>query len=185
MFLVNWLQCGKAWLERAQKTEKSHSHANSAVSRHVYVHALLVQHHESIIFLIFFSYIIIFSTYGIFNIWDVPTSETDWMQRRQKKFWLKYTDFAELKKITNILFILFIYLFVSRNEVHSRNTHTLQNAGWWKQTKQNVVQGIETGGINRIYSNCLNNSSFFLSPSHFVAVRFVSLKKCTINCASV
>jgi len=25
------------------------------------------------------------------------------------------------------------------HEVHSMNTHTLQNAGWWKQTKQNVV----------------------------------------------
>jgi len=24
----------------------------------------------------------------------------------------------------------FIYLFMSRHEVHSINTHTLQNAGW-------------------------------------------------------
>jgi len=32
-------------------------------------------------------------------------------------------------------------LFMSRHEVHSMNTHTLQNAGRWKQTKQNVVQG--------------------------------------------
>jgi len=30
---------------------------------------------------------------------------------------------------------------MSRHEVHSMNTHTLQNAGWYKQTKQNVVQG--------------------------------------------
>jgi len=53
------------------------------------------------------------------------------------------------------LFIFFfIYLFVSRqwHEVHSTNTHTtqtLQNAGWgwYKQIKQNVVQGIEAGGI--------------------------------------
>jgi len=29
-----------------------------------------------------------------------PTSETDWMQRRLKK-WLKYTNFTELKKITS------------------------------------------------------------------------------------
>jgi len=27
-------------------------------------------------------------------------------------------------------YIYFIYLFVSRHEVHSMNTHTLQNAGW-------------------------------------------------------
>jgi len=35
---------GKAQQECARQTEKSHSHTNSAVSRHVYVHALLVQH---------------------------------------------------------------------------------------------------------------------------------------------
>jgi len=29
-----------------------------------------------------------------------PTSETAWMQRRQRN-WLKYSDFAELKKITS------------------------------------------------------------------------------------
>jgi len=45
------------------------------------------------------------------------------------------------------LFYLFIYLFVSRHEVHSTNTHTLQNAGWYKQTKQNGVHDIESGGI--------------------------------------
>jgi len=28
------------------------------------------------------------------------------------------------------LFNFLIYLFVSRHEVHSMNTHTLQNAGW-------------------------------------------------------
>jgi len=49
-------------------------------------------------------------------------------------------------KISKFNFFL-IYLFVSRHEVHSMNTHTLQNAGWYKQTKQNVVQGIEAGGI--------------------------------------
>jgi len=42
--------------------------------------------------------------------------------------------------------INFIYLFVTRHEVHSMNTHTLQHAGRWKQTKQNV-QGIEADGI--------------------------------------
>ena len=31
--------------------------------------------------------------------------------------------------IINLIFIL-IYLFVGRHEVHSMNTHTLQNAGW-------------------------------------------------------
>jgi len=35
--------------------------------------------------------------------------------------------------MTNDLFL--IYLFVSRHEVHNMNTHTLQNAGWYKQTK--------------------------------------------------
>jgi len=35
-------------------------------------------------------------------VWYGPTSETVWMQRRQKN-WLKYTDFSftELKKITS------------------------------------------------------------------------------------
>ena len=49
------------------------------------LHALLVQH-----FLVNF-----------FNImvWYGPTSETAWMQRKQKN-WLKYTDFTDLKKIT-------------------------------------------------------------------------------------
>jgi len=35
---------GKAWQECAQQIEKSHSHTNSAVSRQVYVQALLFQH---------------------------------------------------------------------------------------------------------------------------------------------
>jgi len=42
--LVNSLQSGKSWQECAQQTEKGDSHTNSAVSRHVYVDALLVQH---------------------------------------------------------------------------------------------------------------------------------------------
>ena len=40
-----------------------------------------------------------------------------------------------------------IYLFLSRHEVYSMNTHNLQDAGWQKETKQNVVQGIEARGI--------------------------------------
>jgi len=35
VLLVNSLQSGKAWQERAQPTEKSHSHTNSVVSRQV------------------------------------------------------------------------------------------------------------------------------------------------------
>jgi len=70
----------------AQQTEKSHSHINSAVLRQVYPHALLVQHLQSLLF----QHI----------IWYGPTSETACMQRWHKN-WLKYTDFPELKKITN------------------------------------------------------------------------------------
>jgi len=44
VLLVNSLRSGKSWQECAQQTEISHSHTNSAVSRQVYVHALLVQH---------------------------------------------------------------------------------------------------------------------------------------------
>jgi len=36
-------------------------------------------------------------------VWYGPTSETVWMQKRLKN-WLKYTDFAELKKITNRIY---------------------------------------------------------------------------------
>jgi len=46
VFLVN----GKAWQERAQQTEKSHSHTNSAASRQVYLHAQVVQHLYSFFF---------------------------------------------------------------------------------------------------------------------------------------
>jgi len=42
--MVNVLQSGKAWQECAQQTEKSHSYTNSAGSRQLYVHALLVEH---------------------------------------------------------------------------------------------------------------------------------------------
>jgi len=56
-------------------------------NREVYVHALLVQH----LYSVFFQYM----------VWYGPISETAWMQRRQKKNWLKYTDFTELKKTTS------------------------------------------------------------------------------------
>jgi len=42
---------------------------------------------------------------------------------------------------------------MSRHEVHSMNTQTLQNAGWQKQTKQNVVQRIEAGGITGLQTH--------------------------------
>jgi len=81
-----------------------------------------------------------FSIYIVyfFNIWFWYglTSETAWMQRRQKN-WLKHTDFTELKKITVEL----------------------------TQTVRIIL--------------------YFSSPSNFVAVRFVSFKKCTVNCTSV
>jgi len=50
------------------------------------LHALLVQH----LYCEFFQHM----------VWNGPTSETVWIQRRQKN-WLKYTDFTELKKITS------------------------------------------------------------------------------------
>jgi len=36
---------------------------------------------------------------------------------------------------------------MTRHDVHSMNTRTLQNADRLKETKENVVQGIEAGGI--------------------------------------
>jgi len=120
--LVNSPQSGKVWQACTQQTEKSHSHANSVVSRQVY--ALLGQH----LYSDFFQLMVL---YG-------PTSETVRIQRRQKS-WLKSTYFTELKKTTS-----------------------------------------------RIYSNCSNYYSYlFSSPSNFVAVRFVFLENCTVNCTSV
>jgi len=46
----------EAWQQRAQQTEKSHSHTNAAVSRQVHVYALLVQHLYSVFFNIWFWY---------------------------------------------------------------------------------------------------------------------------------
>ena len=79
------LQSGKVWQACAQQTEKNYFHTNSAVSCQVYVHALLVQHLQSV----FFQHM----------IWFGPKSGKVSMQRNQKN-WLKYTDCAELKKIT-------------------------------------------------------------------------------------
>jgi len=53
------------------------------------------------------------------------------------------------------MFNLFVY---SRHEVHSMNTHTLQNAGWQKQTIQNAVQDIEAGeitGLQTLFATAL------------------------------
>jgi len=101
--------------KHANSKQKSQSHTTSAVSRQVYVHALLVQHLLSA----FFKYLV---RYG-------PTSEAVWILIRQKN-WLKYNAFTELNKITS-----------------------------------------------KIYSSCSNYSYLFWSPSKFVAVRFVWLKK--------
>jgi len=90
VLLVNWLQSGKAWQACAQQTEKNHSHTNSAVTRQIHVDALLVRHLYNSVF---FQYM----------VWHGPTSETVWMQRRQKN-WSKYSDFIELKKITSIIY---------------------------------------------------------------------------------
>jgi len=55
---------------------------------------------------------------------------------------------AKKRVATSLLHIHdLIYLFMSRHEVHSINTHTLHNADQWKPTKQSVLQGIETGAI--------------------------------------
>jgi len=88
----------KAWQQCAQQTEKSYSHTKSAVSRQVYVHALLVQH----LYSVFFQYM----------VWHCPTSETASMQGRQKN-WLKYTYFTELKKITSRIHSKLFELFFS------------------------------------------------------------------------
>jgi len=70
VLLVSSLLSGKARQACAQKTEKNHSHTNSAVSCRVYVHALLVQHLWSVIFSI------------LYMIWYGPNSENVYMQRR-------------------------------------------------------------------------------------------------------
>ena len=62
--------------------------------------------------------------------------------------------------LSNYCYLFFIfYLFVySRHEVHSMNTHNLQNAGWQKQTIQNVVQDIEAGeivGLQTLFATAL------------------------------
>ena len=61
VLLVSSLLNDKAWQACAYQTQKNHYHTNSAVSHQVYVHALLVQHLQSV----FFQYM----------IWYVPKSE--------------------------------------------------------------------------------------------------------------
>ena len=72
MLLVSSLLSGKTWQACAQQTEKN-SHTNSAVSRHVYVHALLVQHLRSV----FFQYLICSSICRKFS-WGVSFSGIQW-----------------------------------------------------------------------------------------------------------
>jgi len=80
---------GKKQAEKTTPSRENHSHTNSAVTRQVCIDALLVQH----LYSVFFKYM----------VWYGPTSETAWMQRRQKN-WLKYTAFTELKKKTNRIY---------------------------------------------------------------------------------
>ena len=75
VLLVSSLLSGKAWQVCAQQTEKNHSHTNSAISRQVYVHALLVQHLYSVFFC-------------QYMVWYVSKSEK--IQWRKQKNWLKY-----------------------------------------------------------------------------------------------
>jgi len=89
MLFVSSLQSGKAWQACAQQREQSYSHRNSAISRQVYAHTLLVQH----------LYSVLFQHIG----WCGSTTRTAWMQRRQKN-WLKYADFTEIKKITSRIY---------------------------------------------------------------------------------
>jgi len=64
-------QSGMAWQECAQQTEKSHSHTNSEVSCQVCVCPASSASIECI-----FQHMVLY----------VPTSETVWMQRRQKNW---------------------------------------------------------------------------------------------------
>jgi len=59
------------------------------VSCQVCVHVLLVQHLYSVFFQL--------------SVWYGPTSEPGWVQRRHK-YWSKYADFMELKKITSRIY---------------------------------------------------------------------------------
>jgi len=45
----------------------------------------------------------VYSVFFQHMVWYGPTSETTWMQRRQKQL-LKYTEFTELKKITSRIY---------------------------------------------------------------------------------
>ena len=75
--------------KNAHSKQRKATPTQTAVSRQVYVRALIVQHQYSV----FFQEM----------VWYGPTSETAWMQRRQKN-WLKYTNFTELKKIISRIY---------------------------------------------------------------------------------
>jgi len=74
-------------MRSAHSKQKKHSHTNSAVSRQVYMHALLVQHLQSVS-VYFFNNDLVCSK--IRKSLDVEKAENQ----------LKYTNCAEIKKIT-------------------------------------------------------------------------------------
>jgi len=88
VLLVNSLQRGKVWQSCTQQTEKSHYPRKLCrfTSTLCSLHALLVHY--------------LYSVFIQHMVWYGTTSETVWMQRRQK-YWLKYTDCTRLKKITS------------------------------------------------------------------------------------
>jgi len=71
--------------KNAHNKQRKATPTETAVSRQVYVHALIVQH--------------LYSVFFQSMVWYGPSSETAWTQRRQKN-WSKYTDFTKLKNIT-------------------------------------------------------------------------------------
>jgi len=50
--------------------------------------------------------------------------------------------FLRFKLRVEVSYNFLIYLFMTKHEVHTTNTHTLQNAGRYKQATQNVLQDI-------------------------------------------
>jgi len=59
------------------------------------------------------------------RLWDIITH--CWDQHK----WCTQIHLCQQPHLEEIFeYLFFIYLFVSRHEVHSKNTHTLLNAGW-------------------------------------------------------
>jgi len=60
---------------------------------------------------------------------------------------------------------------------------------WMQRRKKNWLKYADFTELkkttSRIYSNCSNYASLFSSPSNFVAVRFLSLKKFAVHCTSM